>query len=306
MPVSFEDRVVIVTGAGGGLGRAHALAFAARGAKVVVNDLGSARDGKGVSSAAAQGVVEEIKAAGGQAIANGANVANMAEVEVMVEQAVAAFGAVHILINNAGILRDNSFAKITPEDFKAVLDVHLMGSFNCSKAVWDLMRDQNYGRIVMTTSASGLFGNFGQSNYGAAKLGVVGLMNTLHLEGAKRNIRVNALAPMAATRMTKDMTPPAVADLLDPTTVSPAVLYLAMEDAPSKMIMAAGAGCFAVDSVFETRPYYLPAEDRTPEVIAERIDVIVSDAQRHVFEDAIGQGMNFVATAAQSLGLKLK
>jgi NAD(P)-dependent dehydrogenase (short-subunit alcohol dehydrogenase family) len=207
MTISFDGRVAIVTGAGGGLGRAYALELARRGAKVVVNDLGGARDGSGVSDAA-QKVVEEIEAAGGTAIANGASVTEQAQVEAMVAEARERWGGVHILINNAGILRDKSFANMTMDDFRAVVDVHLIGSANCTKAVWETMRAQAYGRILMTTSSTGLYGNFGQANYGAAKLGLAGFAKTLHLEGAKYDIRVNALAPTAATRMTEDIFPP--------------------------------------------------------------------------------------------------
>ena len=205
MSIRFDDQVAIVTGAGNGLGRSHALALAERGAKVVVNDLGGSVDGSGGSSAASQEVVAMIEASGGQAMAHGANVANYDEVEDMVAQALDKWGRVDILINNAGILRDKSFAKMSMDDFRLVMDVHLMGSVHCSKAVWETMREQAYGRILMTTSSSGLYGNFGQTNYGAAKMAVVGLMNTLALEGAKYNIKVNALAPSAATRMTAEL-----------------------------------------------------------------------------------------------------
>ena len=205
MTISFEGRVAIVTGAGNGLGRAHALGLAARGAKVVVNDLGTARDGNGGSSAAAEKVVEEIRAAGGQAIADGANVADFSQVQAMTAMVKREWGRVDILVNNAGILRDKSFAKMDLADFRTVIDVHLMGSVHCTRSVWDIMREQNYGRIVMTTSSSGLYGNFGQSNYGSAKAGVIGLMNVLAQEGRKNDIRVNTLSPTAATRMTEDL-----------------------------------------------------------------------------------------------------
>ena len=198
MTINFDGKVAIVTGAGGGLGRCHALDLAKRGAKVVVNDLGGNVDGSDDGSlSAAEKVVEEIKAAGGEAMANGASVTDVAQVEEMVKQTMDAYGRIDILINNAGILRDKSFSKVTDDDFRMVLEVHLMGTVNCTKAVWEIMKEQNYGRIVVTSSSSGLYGNFGQTNYGAAKMGVVGLINTLKLEGAKYNIKCNALAPVA-------------------------------------------------------------------------------------------------------------
>ena len=239
MTIRYDGKVAIVTGAGHGLGRSHALALAARGAKVVVNDLGGAKDGTGGSSEAAKAVVAEIEAAGGEAIANGANVAKFDEVEAMVKQAVDAWGRVDILVNNAGILRDKSFGKGSMEDFRMVLDVHLLGSVYCTKACWDLMKEQEYGRIVVTTSSSGLYGNFGQTNYGSAKMGVIGMMNTLAQEGAKYNIRINALAPTAGTRMTEGLIPEKAFELLTPETVTPAVLYLVSEDGPTRTILAA-------------------------------------------------------------------
>ena len=201
MTIRFDDQVAIVTGAGNGLGKCHALEIAKRGAKVVVNDLGGARDGSGGSLSPAQSVVEEIKAAGGEALANGANVANPEDCAAMVEQTLAEWGRIDILINNAGILRDKSFGKMSFEDWESVVDVHLNGSANCTLAVWNQMKSQNYGRILMTTSTSGIYGNFGQANYGAAKMGMIGLMNTLCIEGQKNNIYVNCLSPTAATRM---------------------------------------------------------------------------------------------------------
>ena len=207
MTLDFTGRVAIVTGAGGGLGREHALALAKRGAKVVVNDLGGARDGSGSSVTAAESVVQEIRAAGGEAIASAASVTDFSAVQDMVGAAMEQWGRVDVLINNAGILRDKSFAKMELDDFRTVMEVHLMGAVHCCKAVWPVMTEQKYGRIVMTTSSSGLFGNFGQSNYGAAKMALVGLMQTLALEGAKYDIRVNSLAPTAATRMTESLFP---------------------------------------------------------------------------------------------------
>ena len=252
MTVSFEGKVAIVTGAGAGLGRSHALELGRRGAKVVVNDLGGSVDGRGGSSDAAERVVAEIKALGGEAIANGASVADEAGAESIVRDAVDAFGTVDILINNAGVLRDKSFGKMTLSDFDLVVKVHLLGSAYVTKAAWPVMVGKGYGRIVMTTSSSGLYGNFGQSNYGAAKLGLVGLMNTLKLEGARSNVHVNTIAPIAATRMTENLgIPEAVFARLKPELVTPAVLFLASEQAPTGTIVEAGAGYFAKVQIVE-------------------------------------------------------
>jgi NAD(P)-dependent dehydrogenase (short-subunit alcohol dehydrogenase family) len=242
MTIDLTGRVAIVTGAGGGLGRAHALLLARRGAKVLVNDRGGARDGRGGGSATAEAVVEEIRQAGGEAAANAADISDERDVGAMVAQAVAAWGRVDILVNNAGILRDRTFAKIDFADFRAVIEVHLIGSSLCTKAVWPVMQAQAHGRIVMTTSSSGLWGNFGQAAYGAAKLGLVGLMNTLKDEGARHGIRVNCLAPSAATRMTSDIMPEDELTALDPALVAPAMLALVADDAPTGVILCAGAG----------------------------------------------------------------
>ncbi len=250
--IRFDGQVVIVTGAGGGLGRSHALEFARRGAKVVVNDLGGSVDGSGGSSAAADAVVAEIKAAGGEAMADGASVTNDAGVAAMVERTMAAWGRIDVLICNAGILRDKSFSKMELADFTAVMDVHLMGTVKPLKAVWEIMRTQNYGRVVVTTSSSGLYGNFGQSNYGAAKLALVGLMNTLRLEGAKNDIRINAISPVAATRMTENLMPKEMLEKLAPEYVTPGVVYLASKDGPNGSILTAGAGVFSVSNIYET------------------------------------------------------
>ncbi|MEZ5556411.1 SDR family NAD(P)-dependent oxidoreductase [Haliea sp.] len=305
MSIRYDGKVAIVTGAGQGLGRCHAIALAARGAKVVVNDLGGAKDGTGASSDAARAVVAEIEAAGGEAIANGANVAQYTEVEGMVQQAMEKWGRVDILVNNAGILRDKSFTKGGLDDFQLVLDVHLMGTVNCTKAVWDIMRDQSYGRIVVTTSSSGLYGNFGQSNYGAAKMGVIGLMNTLVQEGAKYNIRVNALAPTAGTRMTEGLLPEKAFELLTPETVTPAVLYLVSEDAPNRTILAAGAGAFAVSRIVETEGAWLPVEEQTPEGIAAHWDEISSREGERELTAGFEQSIKMVGKAAENLGIKL-
>src|SRR5215472_6774416 len=250
--IRFDGKVAIVTGAGGGLGRQHALELARRGCKVVVNDLGGAVDGSGGSSEAAAKVVAEIKAFGGEAIANGSSVTDDAGVALMVKQAMDAWGRIDILIANAGVLRDKSFAKMEMSDFEFVVGVHLMGSVKPVKAVWEIMREQNYGRIVVTTSSTGLYGNFGQTNYGAAKLSLVGFMNSLKLEGDKDNIKVNAICPVAATRMTENLMPPAVMEMLKPEFVTPAVAYLASDEAPTGMILTAAAGVFAAAQLVET------------------------------------------------------
>lgn len=300
----FDGRVAIVTGAGGGLGRSHALQLAARGAKVLVNDLGSARDGSGGSSAAAEAVVAEIRAAGGVAMANGASVTDPAGVQAMVDQVMAEWGRIDILVNNAGILRDKSFSKMTLDDFRLVVDVHLMGSFYTTKAVWDIMKAQNYGRIIFTTSSSGLFGNFGQANYGAAKMAVVGLMQTLSLEGEKYNVRVNCLAPTAATRMTEDLMPPAVLALLTPESVSPGVVFLASEDAPSRTILCAGAGGFATSHITLTEGTVVLEGADAAEQVAARFTQIDDRAGEIVPASGSAQSQSQLAKvmAARALG----
>ena len=299
--ITFDEQVAIVTGAGQGLGRSHALELAARGARVVVNDLGGARDGTGSSLSAAESVVAEIEAAGGEAMANGADVTDRDAVDEMVQGAIDAWGRVDVLVNNAGILRDKSFANMDGADFDLVVKVHLTGTAICTKAVWGPMRDAGYGRIVVTTSSSGLYGNFGQSNYGAAKLGVVGLMNTLRAEGAKYDIRVNALAPVAATRMTEDILPDEAKALLNPEEVTPGVVFLVSKDAPSGMILAAGAGGFAAAKIYETQGIWLAPDERTPETIAARIDDILDPDGQQEYKSGSEQSMKFVTEAMQGM-----
>ncbi|KPF72484.1 3-hydroxyacyl-CoA dehydrogenase [alpha proteobacterium AAP81b] len=284
MTLRFDNRVAIVTGAGGGLGRAYALDLARRGAKVVVNDLGGARDGSGSSLSAAQSVVDEITAMGGEAMANGASVTDADAIEKMVAFVKERWGRIDILVNNAGILRDKTFVKMSLEEFRQVVEVHLMGSVICTKAVWEIMREQAYGRILMTTSSTGLYGNFGQANYGAAKLGLVGLMKTLALEGAKYNVRVNTIAPLAATRMTEDLMPPALLEKMGPETVVPAAVFLVSEDAPSNAVINAGGGGFERAYVTLTRGIHVGADEMTAETVAARFDEI-SDRTGEIVPD---------------------
>ncbi len=293
---SFKGRVAIVTGAGAGLGRSHALGLAKAGAKVAVTD---------VSEAAARAVAGEIAAAGGEAIGLAADVADYAAVTRMVDAVRARWEAVDILVNNAGILRDRSFGKLEPADFDIVLKVHLTGSYNCARAVWNHMRERRYGRILFTSSASGIYGNFGQANYGAAKAGMIGLMNVLHIEGAKYDIRVNTLLPTAATQMTEGLIPEQIAAVLAPETVTPAVLYLVGEDAPARMIMGAGGGVYAVTHILETEGVYLPEADRTPETIAAHISRISDIATARPFDGAFEQTMRFATKAVRARGIDL-
>jgi NAD(P)-dependent dehydrogenase (short-subunit alcohol dehydrogenase family) len=268
MSISFADQVAIVTGAGGGLGRCHALELARRGAKVVINDLGGSMDGSGGSSEAAEAVVAEIKAMGGEAIANGGSVSDRAGAQSMVDDAMNAWGRVDVLINNAGILRDKSFSKMTLDDFEMVVNVHLLGAAYCSHAVWPIMREQNYGRILMTTSPSGLYGSFGQTNYSAAKLGQVGLMNSMKIEGAKNNIHTNSIAPVAATRMTENLMPEEVLEKLGPELVTPAAIFLVSEDAPNGVILQAQGGQYSLATVVENNGLDLGVEASADDVAA--------------------------------------
>ena len=301
--IRFDNRVAIVTGAGVGLGRSHALGLAARGAKVVVNDLGAATDGTGASSQAAQAVVQEIHDMGGQAIANGANVADPVQVQAMVDEAIDTFGHVDILVNNAGILRDKTFAKASLDDFRVVLDVHLMGSVNCTHALWSHMVGREYGRIVLTTSASGLYGNFGQSNYGAAKAAMLGLMNVLAQEGGRKNVHVNMLAPTAATRMTEALLPPETLDLLRPETITPGLLMLVSEAAPNKMILGAGAGCFTETKVYETAGVALQGDALTPEGVLAALGQIRNPEGQTEMDNAFAQTRKYARMAAEARGL---
>ena len=302
MTIEFGGRVAIVTGAGSGLGRSHALGLAARGANVVVNALGQ----NGAPFDNAMRVVEEIRAKGGTAIADPADVADFEEVSAMVARAERLWGHVDILVNNAGVLRDKTFAKMEMADFEFVLRVHLIGSANCTKAVWAGMRERNYGRIVLTSSASGIYGNFGQANYGAAKAAMIGLMNVLHLEGAKNDIRVNVLAPTARTGMTEGLLSPVAAELMTPESVTPGVLFLVSEDAPSRVILGAGAGVFAVTHIGETPGIYLDESERTPETIAARFAEISDAKTAEPLKDAFAQTYKFVAAAAKAKGIKLE
>ncbi len=305
MTIRFDGRVAIVTGAGNGLGRAHALALASLGAKVVVNDFGGARDGTGGSMTSAEAVVEDIRAAGGIAMADGADVSNFEQVKDMVAKATKEWGSVDLMCANAGILRDKSFGKMEVADFAKVLDVHLTGTFYCCKAVWDGMRTRNYGRIVVTTSSSGLFGNFGQANYGAAKTGMVGLMNVLAEEGRKADIRVNMISPTAATRMTEELLPPQALELMRPEAITPAVLYMLSENAPTRTIMGAGAGSFAVIKILESEGVNLPQEEWTPDGVAAHFAAISDMSKAQALEGAFQQTNKYVAQAAARLGITM-
>ena len=301
MKIRFDDRVAIVTGAGQGLGRSHAISLANRGAKVIVNDLGAS----GGESINAEKVAEEIRNNGGEATANGANISNFDEVQNMVSQAMDAWGRVDILVNNAGILRDRTFLKMSTDDMRQVIDVHLMGSMYCTKAVWEIMREQSYGRIVFTTSSTGLYGNFGQTNYGAAKMAMVGMMNTLHLEGMKYDIRVNCLAPAAGTAMTEGLFPEPIFDLLSPESVSPGVVFLSSSDAPSRVVLAAGGGSFAVFKGFETEGINLHPDSLNPEGVAKNWQAISSEEGMNELQTGAEQTEKFARQAVKNLGIKL-
>ena len=300
--IHFDGKVAIVTGAGGGLGRQHALELARRGAKVVVNDLGGSVDGSGGNSAAAEAVVAEIKAAGGEAIANGSSVTDDAGVAGLIKQTMDKWGRIDVIVANAGILRDKSFSKMEVPDFELVVNVHLMGTMKPIKAAWEIMRTQNYGRIVVTTSSSGLYGNFGQSNYGAAKLGIIGLMQTLKIEGQKNNIHVNAIAPVAATRMTEDLgMPPELFDKLNPEYVTPGVVYLCSEEAPTGAILTAGAGAFALSRIVETEGVYLGEGGLSVEEVRDNWGKITEAAGQQPYFMGGEQSAKFFRKAMEDL-----
>ncbi|MBL1406912.1 MAG: SDR family oxidoreductase [Rhizobiales bacterium] len=300
MTIDFNDQVAIVTGAGNGLGKSHALELARRGAKVVVNDFGGARDGTGGSQSPADKVVDEIIQNGGQAISNGANVSDYSQVQKMVEDTLTKWGRIDVLINNAGILRDKSFGKMPIEDWQGVVNVHLNGSAYCSKAVWNQMKDQKYGRILMTTSTSAIYGNFGQANYGAAKLGLVGLMNTLCIEGEKSNIKINCIAPSAATRMTDDLMPPQMLEALNPEFATPAAVFLVSEKAPNRTVMFAGAGTYSTLEIRESKGIYLEESTRNADGVADNFDAIKDTSKSDTFTQGMEHIMKIVQTAAKN------
>ena len=302
MTIEFKDQVAVITGAGNGLGRQHALALAARGAKVVVNDFCppiTAADG--TTSTAADAVVREIEAAGGTAMAFNCSVTDEAGVAAMVAATMAAWGRIDILVNNAGILRDKSFSKMPLDDFRLIVDVHLMGAAICTQAVWNIMRAQKYGRVVMTTSSSGLYGNFGQANYGAAKMALVGLMQTLSIEGARDGIHVNCLAPTAATAMTEGIMPPAILEKLAPEAVTPGLLYLVSKEAPTRAILCAGAGTFERAYITMTAGVHVGTGADAAERVAESFEAISDRDGEVVPMDGTAQGLNEVGKAIAAL-----
>ena len=296
LDIRLDNQVAIITGAGRGLGRAHAIALAERGAKVVVNDL---------SEADAQAVADEICSGGGEAIGIACDVADNLQVAEMVRHTIDEWGRVSILVNNAGILRDKTFHKMSLADFRLVIDVHLMGTVHCTKAVWQHMRDQTYGRILFTSSSTGLYGNFGQSNYAAAKMAMVGLMNTLHLEGDKYNIRVNCLAPAAGTAMTEGLFPEQAFDLLAPEAVSPGVVFLVSENAPSRVVLAAGGGGFAIYRGFETQGVNLLPDELNPEGVANAWEIIGDQKNMQALQTGFEQAGKFAEMAAARSGTDL-
>ena len=293
MAIRFDDKVAIVTGAGGGIGKEHALELARRGAKVVVNDLGGNVDGSGASDAANE-VVELIKSEGGAAISNGASVTDLDAVKAMVNQTMEEWGRIDILVNNAGILRDKSFHKVTLDDFNLVMDVHFQGSLNCTHSIFPIMREQEYGRIIFTSSASGVYGNFGQTNYGSAKMAMIGLMNTLKLEGQNKNIFTNSITPVAYTRMTEGLIPEDFGKNLRSEFITPAVIYLASDQAPNGVTIAAGAGVFSRIFIHETMGVSLGmGEDMTPENIHANWDKISDMTEARALQNGGEQTLKF-------------
>ena len=293
MSIEFNDKVAIVTGAGGGIGKEHALELARRGAKVVVNDLGGSVDGSGASDAAEE-VVELIKSEGGKAISNGASVTDLDAVKNMVQQTMDEWGRIDILVNNAGILRDKSFHKVSIEDFNLVMDVHFQGSLNCTHTIFPIMREQEYGRIIFTSSASGVYGNFGQTNYGSAKMAMIGLMNTLKLEGQNKNIFTNSITPVAYTRMTEGLIPEDFGQNLKSEYITPAVIYLASDHAPNGVIIAAGAGVFSRINIQESMGVSLgTGEDMTPENIHANWDKISDMTNARTLQNGGEQTLKF-------------
>ena len=294
--VSFEDKTVIVTGAGNGLGKSYALEFAKRGANVVVNDLGGSVDGSGSGSSPADEVVEEIKNNGGNAVANYDSVATKEGGASIIDTALNEFGSIHSVVNNAGILRDKSFHKVTLEDFNLVMDVHFQGSLNCTHTIFPIMREQEYGRIIFTSSSSGVFGNFGQTNYGSAKMAMVGLMNTLKLEGQNKNVFTNSITPVAYTRMTEGLIPEDFGKNLQPEFITPAVIFLASENAPNGAIIAAGAGVFSRIFIHETMGVSLGmGEDMTPENIHANWDNISDMTDARALQNGGEQTLKFLS-----------
>tara|TARA_Y100000992_G_scaffold279167_1_gene225243 strand:- start:582 stop:1481 length:900 start_codon:yes stop_codon:yes gene_type:complete len=293
MTIRFDDKVAIVTGAGGGIGKEHALELARRGAKVVVNDLGGNVDGSGASDAANE-VVELIKSEGGEAISNGASVTDLDAVKAMVNQTMEKWGRIDILVNNAGILRDKSFHKVTLDDFNLVMDVHFQGSLNCTHTIFPIMREQEYGRIIFTSSASGVYGNFGQTNYGSAKMAMIGLMNTLKLEGQNKNIFTNSITPVAYTRMTEGLIPEDFGKNLRSEFITPAVIYLASDQAPNGVTIAAGAGVFSRILIHETMGVSLGmGKDMTPENIHANWDKISDMTEARALQNGGEQTLKF-------------
>jgi len=293
MAIRFDNKVAIVTGAGGGIGKEHALELARRGAKVVVNDLGGNVDGSGASDAADE-VVELIKSEGGEAISNGASVTDLDAVKAMVNETMEEWGRIDILVNNAGILRDKSFHKVTLDDFNLVMNVHFQGSLNCTHTIFPIMREQEYGRIVFTSSASGVYGNFGQTNYGSAKMAMIGLMNTLKLEGQNKNIFTNSITPVAYTRMTEGLIPEDFGKNLRSEFITPAVIYLASDQAPNGVTIAAGAGVFSRIFIHETMGVSLGmGEDMTPENIHANWDKISDMSEARALQNGGEQTLKF-------------